>query len=361
MGRDDYVFAIGALRWSGYSRALKVAISGLCLSMAVLGFVVEFHPLGPATPFTMLVHRFVVASTVVVGIAWLLAPMPGYRMAVAFVVWADVSIGVAATVLSAPEARLCATIHMGLIGVFAAFLLGAGILMAHCVFSTVLIVGLTAWAVVVEGYGLFDLFIFYAPALSTVVLLPLLIQAVIDGGRRAIGRVTDSAGRDPLTGLRNRRALHAEADTLLRGARQGSVVVAAVCDIDEFKSLNDEFGHAFGDETLLAAARRMTSSVRRGHDIVARLGGDELAVIALLDDATGFPNLVDWLTSLAAFRHEGVPVTMSIGVAARWSSQNPLFLDDLLSQADREMYRVKRAGGGGCSVDVQLENGVPPT
>lgn len=50
MGRDEYRFATKALRGSGYLRALKVAIAGLCLSMAVLGWIVQFHPLGPPRP-----------------------------------------------------------------------------------------------------------------------------------------------------------------------------------------------------------------------------------------------------------------------------------------------------------------------
>jgi diguanylate cyclase (GGDEF)-like protein len=65
-----------------------------------------------------IVHAVVLASTVGVGLWWLKRPWPGYRSAIAFVVWADLAVVIAAIVLSAPQSRLCATIHMGLIGVF---------------------------------------------------------------------------------------------------------------------------------------------------------------------------------------------------------------------------------------------------
>jgi hypothetical protein len=71
-----------------------------------------------------LIHLVVSSSAAVVGIGWLIGRWPTYPMALAFVVWADISLAIAAAVLAAPESRLCATIHFGLIGVFVAFLLG---------------------------------------------------------------------------------------------------------------------------------------------------------------------------------------------------------------------------------------------
>ena len=156
--------------------------------MAVLGLIVQFHPLGPHGVATRAVHGAVLVSTVAVGLWWLIRPWPGYRSAIAFVVWADLAVAIDASVLSAPQSRLCATIHMGLIGVFVAFLLGWRILAWHCAVATATIVGLVMWAVLRDRVSVLDLYIYFAPALSSVVVLPVVIQAVIEGARRSIGR-----------------------------------------------------------------------------------------------------------------------------------------------------------------------------
>ncbi|MGN6695949.1 MAG: diguanylate cyclase [Aquihabitans sp.] len=83
----------------------------------------------------------------------------------------------------------------------------------------------------------------------------------------------DAARRDPLTGLANRTALF---DALDSGATNGALLF---CDLDRFKPVNDQYGHAAGDEVLRQVARRIEGAVRTG-DVVARTGGDEFVVLA---------------------------------------------------------------------------------
>ena len=85
---------------------------------------------------------------------------------------------------------------------------------------------------------------------------------------------------DHLTGLANRMLLHDRLDqTLARGGRSGSRVAVMLLDVDEFKLVNDRFGHAAGDELLVQLARRLRSILRDG-ETIARLGGDEFAIAA---------------------------------------------------------------------------------
>jgi diguanylate cyclase (GGDEF)-like protein len=344
VGSGEYRFATDALRASGYLSTVKTAIALLCLSMAALGWIVQFHPLGPHGVAIRVIHFAISSSAVVVGLLWLIGRWPSYRMAVLFLVWADLALGATTFLLSAPASRLCATIHMGLIGVFAAFLLGKQALAAHCVFATGLIAGLTAFSVVVDHVGWFDLYIFFAPALSTVVFLPVIIQAVIDGGRRAMRRTARDALHDPITGLHNRRGLYSAAQA---GAfsRSSQTVVAAVIDLDKFKTLNDSRGHEYGDAALQTVASALRRCARSG-DIVARLGGDEFVVVAILGSADGVPGFIERIRSALLAAAETITASVGVYVATQSHDQfGPEALDEVLRHADRAMYEAKRQGG----------------
>lgn len=84
---------------------------------------------------------------------------------------------------------------------------------------------------------------------------------------------------DPLTGLPNRRSLSDALTPALIGASPQHMVAVYLIDLDEFKQVNDSYGHEVGDELLIEVARRLQANVRSG-DIVARLGGDEFVVLA---------------------------------------------------------------------------------
>jgi diguanylate cyclase (GGDEF)-like protein len=153
------------------------------------------------------------------------------------------------------------------------------------------------------------------------------------------------ASTDGLTGLPNRRYFDEFCGLLARRRRADDAVGVLMVDIDRFKSLNDRFGHAVGDEVLRAVARAIASAVREA-DVPARYGGEEFAVL-LRNPSRAIALEVGERVREAVhgldLRPFGVPgVTVSIGVAVASASDQPI--DDLVEQADRALYRSKRAG-----------------
>jgi diguanylate cyclase (GGDEF)-like protein/PAS domain S-box-containing protein len=158
-----------------------------------------------------------------------------------------------------------------------------------------------------------------------------------------------AALHDPLTGLPNRvLALDRLAHALARRQREGIEVAVFVLDLDRFKMINDSFGHAAGDEVLLALAPRLSAAVRLT-DTVARLGGDEFVVICPeVDPGRGITEVAERLASavsrplvLDSGEHF---FTVSIGIAlATHQHDSPA---SLLGDADAAVYRAKDRGRG---------------
>ncbi|HEU4628990.1 MAG TPA: EAL domain-containing protein [Gemmatimonadaceae bacterium] len=151
---------------------------------------------------------------------------------------------------------------------------------------------------------------------------------------------------DPLTGLANRAHFRERVEAALcRTQRTGEEVGVLFLDLDDFKRVNDSFGHAEGDALLVAVAERLRRATR-GCDTIARLGGDEFAV--LLEDVRGGVTTVaervaEAFARIIPLRGAEVLVTASIGVA---TSCPGLPADALLRNADVAMYEAKARGKG---------------
>jgi diguanylate cyclase (GGDEF)-like protein/PAS domain S-box-containing protein len=151
---------------------------------------------------------------------------------------------------------------------------------------------------------------------------------------------------DPLTGLANRYLLLDYLRRVLVQFRtRGGSIALVFLDLDDFKMINDRFGHDVGDEVLVAVGRRIQGAVRSS-DIVARLGGDEFVVAHAASDDPGEIEMVisrirKTLTAPYQVRGQTLAVSASIGwVAADPRNEDPT---TLLVRADREMYRRKSA------------------
>jgi two-component system cell cycle response regulator len=153
---------------------------------------------------------------------------------------------------------------------------------------------------------------------------------------------------DGLTGLNNRRYLERHLATMVGQAiARGRPLSVLMLDIDHFKAINDQYGHAAGDDALREFSRRMRKAVR-GIDLACRLGGEEF-VVAMPDTDAGLALLVGERIRQKIggepFRFEGgrsLPVTVSIGISSLASSVDTP--QALLKRADEALYRAKRDG-----------------
>ncbi len=157
------------------------------------------------------------------------------------------------------------------------------------------------------------------------------------------------ATRDFLTGLLNRRAfLHDSANQINVARREKIVFSILMIDIDDFKAINDEYGHAVGDEVLVRFARATESVLFRGTDLIGRMGGEEFAVLLLNTDEDGARKVADRLHSAmgrSGVEHGGATTrcTISIGVMTSPPDEGR-GLDSMLRRADRALYEAKTAG-----------------
>jgi diguanylate cyclase (GGDEF)-like protein len=149
---------------------------------------------------------------------------------------------------------------------------------------------------------------------------------------------------DPLTGAANRRSfyeiLEAEISRLNRYRRPLSL---AYLDLDNFKQMNDRFGHEIGDAVLISVANTVQKHLRLG-DSIARMGGDEFAILLKEADAVSAIGAIRRFQKhmLAAMRQSGWDVTFSIGVVT--CEDPPASVQQLIARADQLMYEVKRSG-----------------
>lgn len=167
---------------------------------------------------------------------------------------------------------------------------------------------------------------------------------------RSIAAAQSAATTDALTGLRNRAAILERLSTMLGDVvRNGAVLLL---DIDYFKRVNDDLGHAAGDACLRRIAEVAVASVRGG-DTVGRIGGEEFLIVmpgAGSDAAMVVGERLRLAISLCGLRHaNGDPVTASIGVAAAATGDTP---ETLVARADRALYEAKRNGRNRIVEDV---------
>ena len=151
---------------------------------------------------------------------------------------------------------------------------------------------------------------------------------------------------DDLTGLATRRCFLDQLDTMAATARRvNQPLTLAMIDIDHFKPINDQHGHAVGDAVLMAIGAACRTAVR-SNDVIGRLGGEEFAMLMPLTDQETAYRIVDRLreavAAIAIPTGDGraVSVTISVGMAMFANQQ----IDRLLLDADRALYSAKKTG-----------------
>jgi diguanylate cyclase (GGDEF)-like protein len=162
-----------------------------------------------------------------------------------------------------------------------------------------------------------------------------------------VDQITHQAMHDQLTGLSNRVQFTIQLRAAVHDARERAQVVTLLyLDLDRFKPVNDEFGHAAGDLLLVDVAERLRACVR-AEDLVARLGGDEFAILLSTRSADDVYALSDRirLALSTPFMVEGVPVTIGVSIGRAAYPAQADDADALLRTADAAMFEVKHGRG----------------
>ncbi|OYV39584.1 MAG: hypothetical protein B7Z80_06860 [Rhodospirillales bacterium 20-64-7] len=175
-------------------------------------------------------------------------------------------------------------------------------------------------------------------------------SAALEAEKRALQIKADELGRyanqDALTGLWNRRYVDTRLGPLFeRVMAEDRGICIALCDIDFFKSINDEYGHSVGDAVLVRIAQLLLGGARQS-DIVARIGGEEFLIAFLDSDLAAAQRACDRLR-LAIAQYDwaelrpGLAVTLSIGLTCGSRAGDA---EDAMAQADALLYRAKQSG-----------------
>ncbi|OZF42610.1 hypothetical protein CH292_25595 [Rhodococcus sp. 14-2470-1a] len=336
------------------------------LLFALCSVVMLFSSHGPSGTISTTWVWVLLVVQIMVAVRWCIGPMPGRRGFIAFALFGDVGLA-SMLVLYDPVGALIGSVLFAVTGAFCTYFLSPRWLVAHVSFSTAVIIGFAVYA---HRGAVED------PA--TIVAGVLVVLAGVNGvplfahvAWTAISRDARRAALDSLTGLYNRRGMDSALTDLWEHAQQRRWDVAAVViDIDKFKRVNDQYGHAAGDRVIVSVADGLTEYVlatlpvetdRRGRrrtdtaaasvtSVLARTGGEEfLAVLAA--PPGDIQDRIDGLgPALGADDARPVPVTVSIG-AAILTPESALremglpALERLIRSADTMMYRAKKQGG----------------
>lgn len=174
------------------------------------------------------------------------------------------------------------------------------------------------------------------------------LKTLQDELKRSNSLLLELSQTDPLTQLFNRRHLmHVLETELIRSRRSEKNCSLILADIDHFKSVNDRYGHQKGDEILVCVAELLKDQLRP-YDLAARYGGEEFCMIlpeTSLEEALDVAERIRIKTENLRFdsSSEDFVLTMSFGVAS-YSGGTEEDLDDLISHADKALYKAKKDG-----------------
>lgn len=170
-------------------------------------------------------------------------------------------------------------------------------------------------------------------------------------------RIRQLSEMDALTGLANRRSVFTSADAMMSTA--GGELSIILIDLDHFKRINDDFGHATGDQALVAAAHALKSSVR-SHDALGRYGGEEFIIFlptAEMDEVLDIAERCRQAIAAISLHAAGqvIPLTASFGVTTLCQAHE--LIDHAIQRADEALYQAKHLGRNRVEC-LQLESGI---
>jgi len=331
----DYAWTAAYHRSNPLLRHAHIAVGTWCWLYAALCVFVAYTPDGIPGGTGRVFTLVFAATNAILGAAWVRGPWPSKTLSRLYVVYLELSASAALMLLSNPDVALAFSSALGVIGSYVAVFHSPKMFLAHQVWAVIVVAILFFRAISAPGTDivlacaylvLLILVLFSAPVLTQTLLL-------------FLRRDAETAFYDPLTGLYNRRGLHAAITEY--GDHPGTATVMMI-DLDDFKRVNDRFGHAHGDVVLRAAANAIGDAFV-APAITARTGGEEFVVLTHTDPADAVERahvLKDRFASQA-----GVGATFSIGLACFDSADLTTGFERASSRADAGMYAAKRSGG----------------
>ena len=172
----------------------------------------------------------------------------------------------------------------------------------------------------------------------------LFVAYFVSALRRSHDQERQLARTDDLTGVINRRSFfEASQHEINRARRHRHPFTVAYMDVDDFKLVNDNYGHSIGDTVLRSLTQTIKNNIRE-IDVVARLGGDEFVILMPETGEAAAQVVVARVheSIMSTMREYGWPITFSIGVVT-WTTP-PRTVDIMIKQADEAMYEVKNGG-----------------
>lgn len=181
--------------------------------------------------------------------------------------------------------------------------------------------------------------------IAVVALSPIMLAIITNNRNELLNRLRFMSSHDPLTGVGNRAAFYAEAEKIFSTHQTNAILML---DLDNFKTINDNYGHAAGDVVLRETAQRISKCLRPA-DSMARMGGEEFAVILKGCTSNSAITVAERIReSIAGLGFAVAPgqtinVTTSVGIKVTQNTDE-LNIDTLLAEADHALYRSKTNG-----------------
>jgi diguanylate cyclase (GGDEF)-like protein len=339
---DQFDWFSAYLKDRGLETQWRVATVGFTVLLAALPIVMLWSPYGPDHAGTVVLSIAAAGAGLASASVWVIR-WPSRRQSLLFCVLSTGSIAASSLAQSNAYAGLEACHIFAIIGGFIAYFHTAEHLVAN------LVVALTCAGVMAHQLAVTtgDIALVVASLITVTAVnvgVPFGIHSLVHTLRTDLR----SSDRDSLTGLLNRRSFYQSVHELLNRRRSaaGQYLVVVVIDLDDFKQLNDTWGHATGDQALADVGAALRQHCRTT-SVIARTGGEEF-VIADIDGAPDAAAMTERLRRAIA----GLPieVTASIGTASATldtvaGHADRQLIDALMNAADGAMYDAKRAGG----------------
>lgn len=300
----------------------------------------------------------IVMSRMHLGTMWWTKEAPRKGLNTAFVVYADIGITLVLLTFKSTQVALFGTTLFATVAAFVAHFVQWRLVVAHIVFTSLVIVSFMIRVMVVAeppATGVADAILGGIIALVVANGVVILHRTYTIEFQKSLKKHLDSANSDPLTGILNRRGFHYWATRLVRDRSVPFMI--AIVDVDHYKKINDDHGHAVGDAVLarIAEMLRITSG---GDAVVGRIGGDEFAIAApadLHEAAQLSERIRNHTLDLLNDRR----VTMSIGAVVypdhsghATQTAAHVLVQDALSQADAALFRAKESGRNTYSISA---------